>query len=383
MIQLGSTYGSTSSESLNDAAFGVGLENLGDVVLSLGNLELIAQSLANQLEAASSGDTIEDQLIVERSSDDLLLAILALPDDKEVAGTGLSTLALSTVQPENLVVAASSGIGGGQQGRTVVGADLGVAEATNPGADHVVGRGVKSHSTSGSIQAGHEGDNDVEEGGLGSRNTELRSGTNNSRSDVQEVSRLILGEPLGTIDGKKGDHELLDLGGLEDGEGDSAGRHSETSSVAVRTEDAELAIVTTVGLETLEALGSVVQDRGGGHEAQRTVGLELGSSPAGGLVPGSENHVVGGDGLVAGVGSGLIGDGTRVLGVGVGELGGVEGSLVGLAVDDGRLSGLLLVNGGSRQVDVLGFDSRGSHGVDGSIGSSRGVVGVREEMMSM
>lgn len=378
---MGSTYGSTSSESLNDAAFGVGLDNLGDVVLSLGNLELVAQSLAGQLEAASSSNTVKDQLIVERSSDDLLLAVLALPDDEEVAGTGLGTLALSTVQPENLMVAASSGIGGGQQGRTVVSADLGVAEATNPGADHVVGRGVKSHSTGGSVQAGHEGDNDVEEGGLGSSNAELRSGANDGRSDVQEVSRLVLGEPLGTIDGKKGDHELLDLGGLEDGEGDSAGRHSETSSVAVRTEDAELAIVTAVDLETLEALGSVVQDRGGGHEAQRTVGLELGSSPAGGLVPGSEDHVVGGDGLVAGVGRGLIGDGAGVLGVGVGELGGVEGRLVGLAVGDGRLSGLLLVDGGGRQVDVLGLDSGGSHGDDGqlgAIGSSRGVVGVKK-----
>lgn len=355
------------------------------MVLSLSNLVLVAQSLAGQLEAASSSNTVEDQLIVERSSDDLLLAVLALPDDEEVAGTGLGTLALSTVKPENLVVAASSGIGGGQQGRAVVGADLGVAKATDPGADHVVGRGVKSHSAGGSIQTGHESDNDVEEGGLGSSNAELRSGANDGRSDVQEVARLVLGEPLGAIDGKKGDHELLDLGGLEDGEGDSAGRHSETSSVAVRTEDAELAIVTAVDLETLEALGSVVQDRGGRHEAQRTVGLELGSSPAGGLVPGSEDHVVGGDGLVAGVGRGLIGDGAGVLGVGVGELGGVQGSLVGLAVGDGRLSGLLLVDGGGRQVDVLGLDSGGSHG-DRAIGcnwvESRCCWG-EEEMMSM
>src|SRR6478609_7188899 len=106
------TYSSASGKRLENATLGIGLLELSNGVLALRHLHVAAESLAGDLQAAAAGDTVEDQLIVERGGDQLLLAILAAPDDEEVAGTGLSALALRAVQPEDLVEAAAAGIGG-------------------------------------------------------------------------------------------------------------------------------------------------------------------------------------------------------------------------------------------------------------------------------
>lgn len=306
MNQRISTYGSSSGKGFDQASLGVSLNDLVNGVLALGNLQLVAQALTGQLQDASASHSVQDQLVVQRSSDELLLAVLALPDNKEVAGASLGTLAVLAIQPQDLVVAAATGLGGGSQTRAVVGTDLGIAKATDPGADHILGGGVQAHAARGAVELGHVGDDDVQHGLTRSLDTELGLGSDQSGTDVQVAARLVAGHPAGTVDGQQGNDELLQLGRLKQRQGDTAGRQVHTGTVAVGTEDAQLSIVTTVGLEALEALGGIVEDRSSGHEAQGTVGLELGSGPALGGSPVDGDHVVGADGGRKGVGSSII-----------------------------------------------------------------------------
>lgn len=108
--QTKSTYSSSSGKRLNQSSLGIGLNDLVNGVLALGNLQLIAQTRASHLQDASAGNAVQDQLVVQRSGDELLLAVLARPDNEEVAGTGLSALAILAIQPQDLVVAAATGI---------------------------------------------------------------------------------------------------------------------------------------------------------------------------------------------------------------------------------------------------------------------------------
>ena len=77
--------------------------------------------------------------------------------------------------------------------------------------------------------------------------------------------------------------------------------------------------MAAVGLHALEALGRVVQDGGGGHDAEGAVGLDLGRAPARGGGPGAGEHVVGGDFLRPDFGAVGGGDGTWVEAAGYGE----------------------------------------------------------------
>lgn len=366
------TYSSAGGESLDDAALLVSLDDLIDGVAALDNLDLLSKAGLGELENGAAGDTVENELVVKRSSDELELALLGAPDDEEVGSTGLSAVSLLAVKPEDLVEAAGLGLVGGEEGRTVVGTDLGVAETANPSADHILGVGVKAHATGGAVHARHERGGDEEEGLLGSLDAELGLGADDSGADVEEGAGTGLGEPLGAIDGDELGDELLNLDGVEAGEGDTEGGHEQALGVQVGAEEAELAIEAAEDLETLEALGGVVKDGSGGHEGDGAVGLELRDAPAGLVVPGGGDHVVGADGLETGVGGGLIGD---LAGVGVGEgddeLGGIElvdlGGIGG-AVDDGvGLIDLVLEGNGSK---VL----LGGLGVGHHFGSIRGVV---------
>lgn len=218
MTTVVKTYSSAGSKRLKNAALGISLDELIDGVLALGNLNLTGEPLAGQVYAAAAGDTVEDELVVKGSGDELLLAVLALPENEEVAGTGLGALALRTVEPEDLVVAAATGFGGGHEGGAIVGADLGVSEAANPSADHVLGGGVQAHAAGRVVHLGHEGDDDVEEGLAGALDAELGLSADEGRAEVEIGAGALLGEPLGAVDFEEGDDELLKLGGREGGE---------------------------------------------------------------------------------------------------------------------------------------------------------------------
>ena len=321
------TYSSAGGKGLDDAALLVGLEDLVDGVLALHHLDLVAEPLAGELDDAAAGDAVEDEAVVEGGGDELELAVAVLgaPDDKEVAGAGLGAEALGAVEPQDLAEAAGAGLVGGEQRGAVVGADLCVAEAADPGAHHVLGVGVQAHAAGGRVHAGHEAGGDEEEGLLGGLDAELGLGADDGGAEVEEGARAGAGQPLGAVDRDELVDELLELGGLEAGQGDAEGAHEHALGVEVGAEEAELAVEAAEDLEALEALGRVVQDRGGGHEAEGPVGLELGGGPAGRVLPAGRDHVVGADGLEAGVGGGLVRHlaGGRV-GELVGELGGVE-----------------------------------------------------------
>lgn len=221
---------------------------------------------------------------------------------------------------------------------------------------------MQTHAANGAVQSGHVRDDDVQHGLAGSLDAELGLGANQGGTDVEVVAGLFLGQPPGSINREQREDELLELSRVKDGQRDAAGREQHAGTVAVRAEGAQLSIIAAVDLEALEALGGVVQHRGSGHEAQGTVGLDLGGSPASSSSPGGREHVVSADGVLAGIGDGLIGDLTRVLGEVVGELGGIEGSrqdVVGGGL--GGLGGLLDLDVGGCQVDILGWDSGGGH----------------------
>lgn len=221
---------------------------------------------------------------------------------------------------------------------------------------------MQAHAANGAVQSGHVGDDDVQHGLARSLDTELGLSTNQGGADIEIVAGLVARQPPGTIDREERKDELLELSRVKDGERDAASREQHTSTVTVRAEGAQLAIIAAVDLEALETLGGVVQDRRSGHEAQGTVGLDLGGTPASSGSPGSSEHVVSADGMLGGIGDGLIGDFTGVLCEVVGELGGIKGSrdnVIGGRL--GGLSGLLDLDVGGRQVDILSWDSGGSH----------------------
>lgn len=252
--------------------------------------------------------------------------------------------------------ATATGISSGHEGGAVVGADLGISKPADPGADHVLGGSVQAHTAGRVVHLGHKGDDDVEESLAGALDTELGLSADESRAEVEVGTRALLGEPLGAVDFEESEDELLKLVWRESRERDAASRHVHTGSVAVRAEDAKLAVEATVDLETLEALGGIVQAGGGRHEAQGTVGLEFGGSPA--LVGGPRDgdHVIGGNGLGTGIGDGLVWDSARVLGQRQGQLGGIE-------LGDGGLfgGGILALDAGGREVGVLRLNGGGRH----------------------
>lgn len=51
--------------------------------------------------------------------------------------------------------------------------------------------------------------------------------------------------------------------------------------------------MTSVQLHAFEAGGCIVQDRGGRHKGQRTVGFKTWGFPATGGIPGAGDHMVG------------------------------------------------------------------------------------------
>lgn len=367
------TYSSTGGESLDDAALLVSLDDLIDGVAALNNLDLASKAGLGELENGAASDTVKDELVVKRSSQELELATLGLlgaPDDEEVGSTSLSAVSLLAVEPEDLVEAAGPGLVGSEEGRTVVSTDLGVAETANPSADHILGVGVKAHATGGAVHARHEGNSDEEESLLGGLDAELGLGADDSGADVEEGARAVLGKPLGAIDGNELGDELLNLDRVEAGEGDTEGGHEQALGVQVGAEEAELAIEAPEDLETLEALGGVVKDGGRGHQGDGAVGLELGDAPARLDVIGDSDHVVGADGLGGSIRSSFVGD---LAGIGVGEgddkLGGIElldlGDIGG-AVDEGvgLVDGVLEGNG--RKVLLGGFGMRHHFGLLGA-----------------
>ncbi|KAL2145573.1 hypothetical protein VTI28DRAFT_6811 [Corynascus sepedonium] len=235
------------------------LEHLVNGVFPLDHFKLVLETVARQLDDAAARDAVKDKLVVERGGDKLQGALLGAPDDEEVAGSRLGTVPLGSVQPKDLAKAALTRLVGGQQTGTVVGTDLGVAEAADPGADHVLRVGVQAHPPRGSVHARHERGCDEEEGLLGRLNAQLGLGADHGRAKVQIAPGAGAGQPLGPVDSHEGEDKALKLARVEPGQGDAERRHEHARGVAVRAEQPEPAVIAPVRLESLKALGRVVQ----------------------------------------------------------------------------------------------------------------------------
>jgi len=77
------------------------------------------------------------------------------------------------------------------------------------------------------------------------------------------------------------------------GKGDAVGTAVETLHVHIRTEETGLSVLILVGLHTLKALESIVEDNSGGIQLKLTVLFDLGLTPTLAGLPLDSQHVVG------------------------------------------------------------------------------------------
>lgn len=357
------TYGSPAGKALDQTSLLRRRDNLAHSVLPLHNLNrlevlAIAQPLLDKLDHTPPGNTIQNNLIPQRRSDKLQLALLAPHQSKEVTRSRLSNLRLISQQPKDLVIPQPPRLLLRHQTRPVIRAHLRESESPRPRAHSIVLRGEQLHAARRLGQLGHVGSDDEEHSLLGGLDAQLGLCADHRGAEVEELARVGLGEEFRAVDGDELLDQLLDLGGVEGGERDARGGHEEAAGVAVGAEEAELAVVAAVGLEALEALGGVVEHRGGGHDGEGAVGLEFRRRPAGVDVPGAGDHVVGCEGgdIADGVVEG--GDGAGGGCAGADELGGVEGR-------EGGCAGELLLHGVGDEVGVSlhhGLGRRGGYG---------------------
>ena len=164
---------------------------------------------------------------------------------------------LHAVQPQHLGIAAVVGLHLGDQGRGVVAAGLGEADAAAHGA-HVLVLNPDAHGGQAAliVRAGGAEDDD-EQVSLGGSHAQELVGGDHERADVQRRARLG-GDPVlvHRHDGLDGLHEVL-LGDLGDAQAVVGGVGS--LGVHVRPEQEGLAVVAAIRLQALEHLLPVVE----------------------------------------------------------------------------------------------------------------------------
>ena len=282
---------SARTKRLNKTALVGRLRKLLHGILALLDLPPFRlESLASQREDRVARDALKDGAVQGRGDERLLARLLVLERHKEVHGADLGDILLLAEKPQVLLETAAHGLDLGNDARSIVGAELLVADAAGPGAHGVVGR-LKRHSLeAGRVVRADGGGDDVEQGGAGGTDAERLLGADHGRTEVQGVTALLGDEAAVELD-ELGDK--VDQGGrVESRQSDARGRLVEARHVLVRAEKADLAGLVLVRLHALEALEGVVEDAGGGVEREVLVGLDLGRVPAVLLGPFDGEHVV-------------------------------------------------------------------------------------------
>lgn len=387
--------GSARGESLEESALLVRLDDISHGELALDDLDTLqragglalGEARAGELENGSAGNALQDDALAEGRGDKLdLLGLLVSPDDEEVGRTRLGDVSVLAEEPQNLIETTGTGLALSNERRTIVGTKLGVAESTRPSTNSILSRSKKLKSRSAlllrcvalerrrrsrsSERLAHiweQRNDNVQQSLLRALHAERRIGRNHRRADVQEAALAVAGQPLGAVARAERDDHLLQLLGVEVGEGDSLAGAAHALAVLVDAEEAQLVVVAAVEFEAFEALGGVVQDGGGGHDGEGTVGLEFGGGPAGFLVPGGGDHVVGAGFLGHDFGAVHGGDFTGRGVEGYDHFGSVQRgevvAIVDVVLDASLCESRSLSGDGSGCARGLGGDGDGGHGV--------------------
>lgn len=133
----------------------------------------------------------------------------------------------------------------------------------------------------------------------------------------------------GTINLHQFRHQLLQLIVFERGQRGPLRTGIQPLAIAVRPEQAQLAVVAAVHLHALEALGGIVQARRRRRDAEILVGLHFGSFPAVVDSPSHGDHMVGAVGVAQLLGRPGQGHSPQVGGAGDVEGRGIELGHVG------------------------------------------------------
>lgn len=106
------SYSSPCSKCLYKTPVLVSIDKISHCVCPLDNLEAFklagssGQAVPGDLQHTAPGNAIEDNPVVQGSSDELqLIGVFVTPNDKEVTGAGLGDLAGFIKDPEDLIVA--------------------------------------------------------------------------------------------------------------------------------------------------------------------------------------------------------------------------------------------------------------------------------------
>jgi hypothetical protein len=126
------------------------------------------------------------------------------------------------------------------------------------------------------------------------------------------------------IDLHKLGNQLLELIILEARQRGALGTGVETLAIAVRAEQTHLAIVATVDLHALKALGGIVENGGSGRNAEVSVRLHLRCLPTISSSPSHRDHVVSAVGVAQLLGRTRQGNISQVCGASDIELGAVK-----------------------------------------------------------
>ena len=108
--------------------------------------------------------------------------------------------------------------------------------------------------------------------------THLSAGTDEQRTDIERSTALIGGNPL-LVETNDLLHHLCEELGADLRHHDATAGALQTGCILVDTEDAHLAVRTTIGFQALESLLAIVQTGGGHVQVQILIGANFDLAP--------------------------------------------------------------------------------------------------------
>ena len=242
--------------------------------------------LTSDTENGAASNTVEDSAVQLWSND------LAVNLEEDVHGADFTDpLMLSSIGPENLIIALLVGYEAGMEAGSVVCRGLGSAETTVAGAGIFVLDHNLYRSEAVSIVGSNRGEDDEEGIGLADADTQERISRIDEGTDVEALSRAV-GDPV-LLDGEELDESFVGyiLRQLRDIK-DLCGA-VQTSNVVLAAEENRLAFLGDISLAALENSLTVVESGVGRADLYIFIGNDAGTVPAFLRIVVHAEHVVG------------------------------------------------------------------------------------------